>query len=1355
MKFIVFILFILSLFVAPFSVFADCNKVGVTVVFVNGIFSTEASATADKDSLRDNFKNIAKLDNVNFIMGYNSSHVGGLDDLATSVIQAYTGGYLDHDLTDILRQVHADLKTQRVILVGHSQGTFYTNAAYDYLVGHGVDKNSIVVYNIGTPADRVAGNGKYLTSSTDEVINTIVRDLVTAGFAKKPLPANIDIKIPNIKGVDYEDGHSFSQVYLGLAPDRVIGDMDNEMAGLTATSDKNECFVQPDIGTMYRVWDEGYQLADSFGKYSNYAATSSNTPAQMASIANTLFQGVYNFGKQVTAGISNVLAQTESLGASISSSFNQKSVNSLPVVSNVPSVQITAIPPAVVENVPAPQVISLQDQLDDIQEKLDIISQQVQTLIAQQNPTIQLAVAQIPQQLDDKNDPDKDNNQDNNQNTTKVNKSSGGGGGGGSMIYPKILISEVQIEPIGQRFVELYNPNSTDINLTGWYLQRKDANDTSWGSLVSSTNFANRIIPATGYLLISKEIFNLDTFTLSDNNYLALKNPNEDISDQVSWSQITDGLSSGRRWDLTSGTEQNFELQTPTPGLQNITYATPVIPSPVILKNILISEIQIEGETVNDDWVELYNPNIDPVSLSGWSIQTASINGKISHIKNFEVGSEILGKNYFLIVRSSANQKLLALADMTCSGLELSSEFASGNTVYLVKKQEIITDGNDTDIVDKVGYGMAKDFEVLPAIRPSAGQTGQSMGRIWDEVLQEYKNTENNNADFEIDTPTPKVQNVGYMASVSTPPPALTDTTPPQASFSIDATQTSLTFPVNFTITDPLVGTVSPSGIGSYVFQWQAQGDTSWNTDDAVQVNGNPTSKTFIRSFTGQNGTTYNFQVQATDAATPGNVSVWFTTTIKISLVQKILINEVQIAGADNYQDFIELYNPSSKDTVYLKGYRLVSRLQSSTEDTSIKSWTDADSKILPGQYYLWASSHDPDYPASINADVSTSPNISINSGIGLRYGSANTGQIIDAVGWGTFNNVLFEKMAVENPMAGQSIQRRWDSTINEPRDTNDNSADFGLDIPTPRAQNIVYYVPPPVDKTALELAINNATTLLADTYIGPEIGKVSQPAHDSYNNAIIAAQAVDSNSTATQTEADTAKSNLDAATVIFDGSMITSADQDAAQVVMTKIESLSHGPIQLPVTIADDGTITDFMMPDFGYNTIIGDCNTTYDCVEFMMDGFWDGESMGVNNKPGPYLFSSWLPLSVQTFLGTNYHHFVLYFRSPFPNYFLCYTLACPTYMDHVMYYMSFDRNGDDPNKGWTANSFHLDDTQTVADATTAYNALTPTQQALVVNYPALQSRIDSPLDNITPSLSDIPLIEEIPIDSTTSPSL
>ena len=597
-KIIVFILFIISLLATPIFVLADCDKNGTTAIFINGIWGDENYAKADKDLLQQDYKYYSKNNNVTFINGYNESHGSGAVDIVESATQMYAGGYLDHDLTDILRQVYAELKTQKVILIGHSQGTFYANAAYDYLIDHGVDKNSIAVYNVATPADRVAGNGKYLTSSTDEVINAIVRSFAEKSFAKRPLPANIDIKIPNEKGVDYEGGHSFSQVYLGLAPDRVIGDINQEINTLTADSNKNECFKQPKPDALYSVFDQGYNFVDDVGKYSNYAATSPYTESQMASIVNSIFQKTYDLGKGFLSSAINIFNQGKLWAASISFSFMQDNgQNQQNIVVTAPVINIPKPQPVDVQSVVEPaETESVEDQLDDIQEKLDIIKQQINEIIAQQNPDIKIADDDKSKDTDDKTDEDKKDNQDNQQdNNTNKNK----GNGGGYTNYPKILISEVQISPIAQRFIELYNPNSTDIYLGGWYLQRKDSNDSSWGSLVSSTSFAGGTITANSYLLISRQVVGSDMFsdiTLSNDNSLALKNPNGEISDKLGFGNSIDpelqstvnpvtGQSIGRKV-LADGTEQDtdnnsadFEIGSPTPKLQNIKYVAPILSS--------------------------------------------------------------------------------------------------------------------------------------------------------------------------------------------------------------------------------------------------------------------------------------------------------------------------------------------------------------------------------------------------------------------------------------------------------------------------------------------------------------------------------------------------------------------------------------------------------------------------------------------------------------------------------------------------------------------------------------------------------------------------------------------------------
>lgn len=902
---VVLILFISMLLLVPIFVFADCNKSGTTVIFINGMFTpTEDQANDAKKALEHQYDLKGKNSDVIFTLGYNASHASGLIDVVDVAVQMYQGGSLDYDLTNILRQVHTDLKTQKILLVGHSQGTFYTNAAYDYLVANGVDKNSIAVYNVGTPADRVAGNGKYLTSSTDKVIEDIARRLAEKGSAQKPLPANITFTLPEDEQNDPYGGHSFSNVYLGLAPDRTIGDIDEALNNLSANSDKDECFIQPNMGAAYWIEDTGYYFIDNVAENSNALATSPYGPEQMASIASSLFQGIYNFGQQVASDIAQIFNQNNFSGASLASAPIQNIISNS--ADNFLQQQSPEEIPPIETNLSAyggiggPDINPMeeeseQDLLDDIQEKLDILSQQVQELIAQQSaPTSDVgATIDEDETSDDENNQDQNTNQDNNQNNSQNNNqninntnNSGGGGGGGSItIYPKILISEVQIFPIEQRFVELYNPNSTFVDLTGWYLQRKDNNDDSWGSFVSSTNFNGKIIPSESYFLISRELVNSDILlgiTLSDNNSLALKNPNGEIS-------------------------------------------------------------------------------------------------------------------------------------------------------------------------DKLGFGDAIDPELLPAQNPEAEQ---SIGR---KVLTDgtEEETDNNLNDFELQVPTPKAQNITYIAPIAPiappSPPAssiLADITAPQVSFNIEPIQTSFAFPISFTITDPLVGAVSPSGIGSYVFRWQEGMEVepdAWQEDPATQVSGSSTIANLTRDFNdGEDGKTYNFQVQATDAA--GNISEWLPetpATTKIILPLKILINEIQIEPIG--RRFVELYNPNSID-IDLTDWYLQRKKQSDDSWSSFVSSPNFKDKVIAAGDYFLISRELADSDILLDIALKDSDSLALKN---------PEREIVDKVGWGQAQD--FETAATENPPAGQSIQRKWDTTDNIPQDTDDNSADFEIQMPTPRAQNITY----------------------------------------------------------------------------------------------------------------------------------------------------------------------------------------------------------------------------------------------------------------------------------------------------------
>lgn len=163
----------------------------------------------------------------------------------------------------------------------------------------------------------------------------------------------------------------------------------------------------------------------------------------------------------------------------------------------------------------------------------------------------------------------------------------------------------------------------------------------------------------------------------------------------------------------------------------------------------------------------------------------------------------------------------------------------------------------------------------------------------------------------------------------------------------------------------------------------------------------------------------------------------------------RLLIVEVQIAAENAFDDFIKIYNPSDSD-IFLGNYkgsylRLVKRTKSSAKDYSIKSWSKDSVANVPAKgFFLWASSKNESFPAKIKADSQTSQTLSKDNGVALRIGPENTGELIDSVGWGNFNNILFENASFyKNPGAGQILSRKENNGIYQ--DTNNNEDDFYL----------------------------------------------------------------------------------------------------------------------------------------------------------------------------------------------------------------------------------------------------------------------------------------------------------------------
>ncbi|MCX6754435.1 MAG: DUF5011 domain-containing protein [Candidatus Nomurabacteria bacterium] len=235
-------LFVLVLLLLSYSnVLASdvCSKSGFTIATVNGIFTDNIGAKENKENLKKLLPSYYKNEKVTVDYIYNSTHIGGAGDIIDAIAQGLFNSKTDFDLVDMLNDASNQVRTQKILLVGHSQGNFYVNNFYDKIAGKdgGVPVESIGVYSVATPSDRVAGDGKYLTSDTDSVIATLV------GSVKNIMTPNTHIDLTGIKS----NGHDFSQVYLKYRGDQIVLDIQSSLENLAInqTQDGNNKCISP------------------------------------------------------------------------------------------------------------------------------------------------------------------------------------------------------------------------------------------------------------------------------------------------------------------------------------------------------------------------------------------------------------------------------------------------------------------------------------------------------------------------------------------------------------------------------------------------------------------------------------------------------------------------------------------------------------------------------------------------------------------------------------------------------------------------------------------------------------------------------------------------------------------------------------------------------------------------------------------------------------------------------------------------------------------------------------------------------------------------------------------------------
>jgi hypothetical protein len=305
-----------------------------------------------------------------------------------------------------------------------------------------------------------------------------------------------------------------------------------------------------------------------------------------------------------------------------------------------------------------------------------------------------------------------------------------------------IVISEVSMgseDSASDEFVELYNNSPVDINLNGWGMYYKSSTGKTWTKRASFAQ--NTVVHAHDYFLLASSRADADlTMTAGmsqTSGVIQIKDNNDTTIDLIGWgsadtyeAQASASPQAGevlyRQFDTVSQTMQdtdnNFDdlnisaNETPkAPPVVEVPTADITQTYPKIVLNELLPNPASPQEDTSDEFIELYNPNSQPVDMSGWILKDA---GGASYIIKDKA---IPGLGYLVITSAE-------------SSLSLNN---TGDIIYLYSPDNTVVDVS-------ADYGDAKE-----------GLSWAVVGDSWDWTISPTPGSANSTAYVELDTSKP------------------------------------------------------------------------------------------------------------------------------------------------------------------------------------------------------------------------------------------------------------------------------------------------------------------------------------------------------------------------------------------------------------------------------------------------------------------------------------------------------------------------------------------------------------------------------------------------------------------------
>ncbi len=192
--------------------------------------------------------------------------------------------------------------------------------------------------------------------------------------------------------------------------------------------------------------------------------------------------------------------------------------------------------------------------------------------------------------------------------------------------------------------------------------------------------------------------------------------------------------------------------------------------------HVVISEIQVGGAAAADEFVELYNPTLSDVDLTGWRLRVGASTNLVASMSGV-----IKGQGYILIA-NPAFTTIPVTPDFVYSAS--SSSITANSYISLLRK----TGTSSFATEDLVGMGTATSFEGVSVGAPAANKSI--------ERLPVEDDTDDNSVDFSLrDNPAPQNSLITTTTPTPTVTPTPTETPTPTPTTAVEPTPTPTVTP--------------------------------------------------------------------------------------------------------------------------------------------------------------------------------------------------------------------------------------------------------------------------------------------------------------------------------------------------------------------------------------------------------------------------------------------------------------------------------------------------------------------------------------------------------------------------------